>query len=126
MSHAELYPVKPEIAAATLVTKARYEKMVAEAANNPDAYWAEEAKRLEWMRVPTKIKNTSFTGDVSIKWFEDGKTQRRRTIASTVTSRRAADQVPRSFGKATTPTTSKTHHLSRSFIREGLPAWPMC
>ena len=72
MSHAELYPVKPEIAAATLVTKARYEQMVAEAANNPDAYWAEEAKRLEWMRVPTKIKDTSFTGDVSIKWFEDG------------------------------------------------------
>ncbi len=24
------------------------------------------------MKPPTKIKNTSFTGDVSIKWFEDG------------------------------------------------------
>ena len=24
------------------------------------------------MTFPTKIKNSSFTGDVSIKWFEDG------------------------------------------------------
>ena len=24
------------------------------------------------MKPPTRIKNTSFTGDVSIKWFEDG------------------------------------------------------
>ena len=31
-----------------------------------------EAKRIAWMKPPTKIKNTSFAGNVSIKWFEDG------------------------------------------------------
>jgi acetyl-CoA synthetase len=48
--------------------RARYER----AARDPNGYWAEEAKRIAWMTPPTKIKNTSFDGDVSIKWFEDG------------------------------------------------------
>ena len=51
---------------------AGYRAACQQAATNPDAYWAKEAKRLSWMTFPTKIKNTSFTGDVSIKWFEDG------------------------------------------------------
>ena len=38
-------------------------------------YWAKEAERLAWIKFPTKIKNTSFTGNVSIKWFEDGDAQ---------------------------------------------------
>ena len=42
------------------------------AARDPDGFWGEQAKRIAWMKPPTKIKNTSFAGDVSIKWFEDG------------------------------------------------------
>lgn len=30
------------------------------------------AKRISWEKFPTKIKNTSFEGDISIKWYEDG------------------------------------------------------
>ncbi|HTR17947.1 MAG TPA: acetate--CoA ligase [Acetobacteraceae bacterium] len=72
MSEETLYHVKPEIAATTKVNAERYRAMVARAATEPDAFWAEEAKRLDWMRAPTIIKNTSFVGDVLIKWFEDG------------------------------------------------------
>ncbi len=72
MSDADIIPVKPEIAATALVSRAQYEDMYARAANTPDAFWAEECKRITWMQAPRKIKNTSFTGDVSIKWFEDG------------------------------------------------------
>ncbi len=72
MSDADIIPVKPEIAARALVTKAGYEEMVQRAAAEPDVFWAEQARRLDWMKFPTKIKNTSFVGDVSIKWFEDG------------------------------------------------------
>jgi len=72
MSDADIVPVKPEIAAKALVTRAQYDDMTARAANEPDAFWAEESKRITWMKAPTKIKNTSFEGDVSIKWFEDG------------------------------------------------------
>ncbi len=72
MSHQEIYPIRPEVAAQTLVTSAKYQDMAERAANAPDAFWAEECQRITWMKTPTKIKNTSFTGDVSIKWFEDG------------------------------------------------------
>ncbi|HTU54619.1 MAG TPA: acetate--CoA ligase [Acetobacteraceae bacterium] len=72
MSDEQVIPVKPEVAAKALVNAERYREMTARAARDPDGFWAEEAKRISWMRFPTRIKNTSFTGDVSIKWFEDG------------------------------------------------------
>ncbi|MDE1882474.1 MAG: acetate--CoA ligase [Rhodospirillales bacterium] len=72
MSDAEIIRVKPEIAAKALVSRARYEEMCRRADAEPERFWGEECKRLTWMKQPTKIKNTSFFGDVSIKWFEDG------------------------------------------------------
>src|SRR3978361_2299282 len=49
------------------------EALRAAATADPEAFWKREATdRIAWMRPPTKIENTSFTGDVSIKWFEDG------------------------------------------------------
>jgi acetyl-CoA synthetase len=72
MSDADIVAIKPEIAAHALVNTARYEEMYASAAEAPDAFWAEEAKRITWIKPPTIIKNTSYTGNVSIKWFEDG------------------------------------------------------
>ena len=47
-------------------------RCIEHASRAPETFWAEQAKRLEWVRFPTRIKDTSFTGDVSIKWFEDG------------------------------------------------------
>jgi acetyl-CoA synthetase len=64
--------VKPEVAAQAHVTAAQYRDQYERAARDPDGFWAEEAKRIAWMKAPTKIKNTSFAGNVSIKWFEDG------------------------------------------------------
>ena len=72
MSDADIVAIKPEIAAHALISTAQYQDMVERAAKAPDAFWAEECKRVTWIKPPTKIKNTSFTGDVSIKWFEDG------------------------------------------------------
>jgi len=64
--------VKPEMAQGAKVDAARYRTMTAEALRDPEGFWREEAKRIAWMTPPTKIKNTSFTGDISIRWFEDG------------------------------------------------------
>ena len=59
--------------AETHTTEAQYAERYARSVSDPDGFWAEHAKRLDWMRFPTKIKNTSFAyPDVSIKWFEDG------------------------------------------------------
>ena len=68
----QLFPVRPEIAAHAHVTAERYQQMYERAASDPDGFWAEQAHRIAWIKPPTKIKNTSFAGNVAIKWFEDG------------------------------------------------------
>ena len=68
----QLFPVRADFASKAYVDQAGYRARYERAARDPDGYWAEEAKRIAWMKPPTKIKNTSFNGDVSIKWFEDG------------------------------------------------------
>jgi acetyl-CoA synthetase len=68
----QVFPIKPDIAAKAHISAARYQDMFERAARDPDGFWAEECHRIAWMKAPTKIKNTSFSGNVSIKWFEDG------------------------------------------------------
>jgi acetyl-CoA synthetase len=73
MTDHSVFAVKPAIAAAAHIDSHRYHQMAAQAASDPDAFWAAEAaRRVAWVKPPSIIKNTSFTGDVSIKWFEDG------------------------------------------------------
>ena len=67
-----LIPVSPELAARAHLTPSQAEALSARAAADPDAFWRAESGRIAWMKPPTRIKNTSFTGDVSIRWFEDG------------------------------------------------------
>jgi acetyl-CoA synthetase len=68
----ELIALKPEIVAKARVTEAERAAMYDAATQDPDAFWRAEAGRIAWMKAPTKIKNTDFNGNVSIKWFEDG------------------------------------------------------
>lgn len=72
MSENLVFPVPASAREHTLCTKAQYEERYQRSVEDPDGFWAEEAKRIDWMTPFTKVKNTSFTGDVSIKWFEDG------------------------------------------------------
>jgi acetyl-CoA synthetase len=68
----QVFSVRPDFAQTAHMNAAGYHAAYQQAAADPDIYWAKEATRLAWMTFPTKIKNTSFTGDVSIRWFEDG------------------------------------------------------
>ena len=53
----------------------RYQEMYAASVADPDKFWGEHGKRIDWFRPYTKVKNTSYEpGKVSIKWFEDGTT----------------------------------------------------
>jgi acetyl-CoA synthetase len=71
-THDQVFPVRSDVAEAAHIDAAGYRAAYEEAASHPEVFWAKEAKRLEWIKAPTKIKNTDFKGDVSIKWFEDG------------------------------------------------------
>ena len=73
MSDPEVYPVPAELAARAHMDRDAYEAARIAAHETPDAYWGEQAKRLEWMTFPSKIKNVSFDkADFRIRWFEDG------------------------------------------------------
>ena len=61
-------------AATARVTMQRYRQMVHEVHRHPEAFWAEVARRIDWIRPPTKIKDVSFkVEDFRIRWFEDGQ-----------------------------------------------------
>ncbi|MDC9824142.1 acetate--CoA ligase [Devosia sp. ZB163] len=60
--------------ARTRTTAQQYEELYARSVNDPDGFWKEMSQRIDWIKAPTKIKNTTFQyPDVSIKWFEDGE-----------------------------------------------------
>src|SRR5215208_5536129 len=69
----EVYPVPAGWAESSHCDRARYQAMYARSVQDPDGFWAEQAGRLDWMRQPTRIRNVDFTGDVRIRWYEDGE-----------------------------------------------------
>ena len=54
------------------VNQKEYQKLYQESVNDPEGFWKKVSARLDWFTTPKTIKNTSFSGDVSIQWFEDG------------------------------------------------------
>jgi len=52
---------------------AKYQAMYKQSVEDPESFWAEHGKRIDWMKPFTKVKNTTFEpGKVDIRWFEDG------------------------------------------------------
>ncbi len=72
MSSTTVFPVIRSVAQRAWVDEAKYQRMYQESLADPDRFWGEQGKRLHWIKPYTKVKNTRFTGDVSIKWYEDG------------------------------------------------------
>ena len=69
----EVFPVPDAVASAALIDNAKYLEMYEASVKDPDAFWGEHGKRLDWIKPYTKVKNTSYDPhNVSIKWFEDG------------------------------------------------------
>ncbi|MGH6850133.1 MAG: acetate--CoA ligase [Methylocella sp.] len=69
------YPVAPDWKQRAYIDNAKYLELYAWSIADPDAFWAEQARRIDWIKPFTRVKNTSFGPDsVSIKWFEDGTT----------------------------------------------------
>ncbi|MEM6356029.1 MAG: acetate--CoA ligase [Pseudomonadota bacterium] len=67
-------PVPGDLAATAHINAAKYNEMYKASVDNPDAFWGEHGKRIDWITPYTKVKNTSFDyHNVSIKWFEDGE-----------------------------------------------------
>jgi acetyl-CoA synthetase len=70
----QVYAPAEETVRRAHVDAARYREMYEASVRDPEAFWAEHGKRIDWIKPYTKVKNTSFAYDnVSIRWFEDGE-----------------------------------------------------
>ncbi|MDG4883302.1 acetate--CoA ligase [Mesorhizobium sp. WSM4884] len=74
MSDVYVHRVQPAWKKNALIDNDTYLKWYADSVKNPDKFWGKHGKRIDWFKPFTKVKNTSFDGKVSIKWFEDGQT----------------------------------------------------
>jgi len=73
MSDEKIYDVPADWRKRAYVDDAKYQEMYARSIKDPNGFWAEQAKRIDWIKPFSKVKNTSYDPhNVSIKWFEDG------------------------------------------------------
>ena len=68
-----VYPVPDEWARRAHCDDATYLEMYQRSIDDPDGFWAEQAGRLDWIEPWHTVKNTSYSGDVKIRWFEGAK-----------------------------------------------------
>ena len=67
------YDVPEALATRAHIDAETYDAMYRRSVREPDAFWLEQAKRLDWRTEPTVAGNWRYAyPDVSIKWFEDG------------------------------------------------------
>ena len=68
-----VFPVPEAIAKSALIDKAKYQAWYKKSIEDPEGFWGEHGKRLDWMKPFTKVKDVSFNApDVHIRWFYDG------------------------------------------------------
>jgi acetyl-CoA synthetase len=68
---ADRIPPPASAASGTHCTPEQYEDLYARSLADPDTFWAEQARRIDWVTPPSRIANWSYD-PVDIKWFEDG------------------------------------------------------
>jgi acetyl-CoA synthetase len=70
-----LYKVPENWPARAYVDDAKYRDMYAQSVRDPESFWGDHGKRIDWIKPYTQVKRTSFApGNVSIEWFADGTT----------------------------------------------------
>jgi acetyl-CoA synthetase len=69
----QIYPVPEEVKSRALIDDAGYQQMYERSVNDNEAFWAEQAQRIDWMKPFSKVKDVSYAkDDLHIRWFYDG------------------------------------------------------
>ena len=70
----EIYPVPEQFVKTARTNEQEYFDRYQQSIEHPDEFWAEAAKKLDWIKPFTQVKNTSFDKDqFKIEWFADGE-----------------------------------------------------
>ena len=72
MSTTTVFPVPEALAKSAWVDEAGYVRLYEKSIADPEGFWREQGKRIAWIKPYRKVKDTSFSGDVHIRWFHDG------------------------------------------------------
>ena len=73
MSEHDLCPVPADWAQNALVDEAKYNEMYAQSIDDPEAFWGEQGKRIDWIKPYTQVKDVSYArDDLHIRWYQDG------------------------------------------------------
>lgn len=72
--HADaVYPPSDETVARAHVNAAKYQEMYDASMNDPEGFWGEQGKRIDWIKPFTQVKDVNYSfGNVSINWYADG------------------------------------------------------
>ena len=71
MTH--MYPVNPDFEAKAFLNESEYFEMYQRSIDDNENFWAEQGKRIDWIKPYTKVKDVSFAkDDLHIKWYYDG------------------------------------------------------
>ncbi len=67
------YAVNSATADRALIDASGYEEMYQRSVTDNEGFWSEQAKRIDWIKPFTKVKDVSFAkDDLHIRWFYDG------------------------------------------------------
>jgi acetyl-CoA synthetase len=70
----EIFPVPDGRAQTALIDADKYTQMYRRSLEDPDGFWREEARRIDWITPFTEISDVSWdTDDLHIRWFGDGR-----------------------------------------------------
>jgi acetyl-CoA synthetase len=72
MSESHLFPVPDDFAARAWVDNDTYLEMYKASIDDPDAFWGEHGKRIDWIKPYKTVKDVDFNDDARIRWYADG------------------------------------------------------
>ena len=72
MSDSNIFPVPQSVAENAWADKEKYDEMYQASVDNPDEFWGEQGKRIDWIKPYTQVKDVDFADNARIKWYQDG------------------------------------------------------
>ena len=73
MTEQSLIKVTDEVKRTALIDNEKYLQEYERSINDPENFWAEHGRRIDWIKPYTHIKDVSYSEkDLHIKWFYDG------------------------------------------------------
>jgi len=72
LAHPAKFPISEELLKSAKITPKKYTQMYKESIENPDKFWGEHGKRLDWFKPYTQVKDIDYKDNARIRWYYDG------------------------------------------------------